>query len=109
MGKPPIWWRRRDSNPRPSGYEPDKLPLLYSATMNLDLLYTSRTTFQMKVKKGQPLFREVAAPRRLRIGPVGGRAMVQKLNKVGVGLSATDPHWGDGLAVAEGVEPPPPH
>jgi hypothetical protein len=23
-------WRRRDSNPRPSGYEPDELPLLYS-------------------------------------------------------------------------------
>ncbi len=26
------WWRRRDSNSRPSGYEPDALPLRYSAT-----------------------------------------------------------------------------
>ena len=25
------WWRERDSNPRPSGYEPDELPLLHPA------------------------------------------------------------------------------
>ena len=27
-----FWWRERDSNPRPSGYEPDELPLLHPAT-----------------------------------------------------------------------------
>jgi hypothetical protein len=26
------WWRERDSNPRPSGYEPDELPLLHPAS-----------------------------------------------------------------------------
>lgn len=26
-----FWLRRRDSNPRPSSYEPDELPLLYAA------------------------------------------------------------------------------
>ena len=28
----PIWWRGRDSNPRPLGYEPNELPLLHPAT-----------------------------------------------------------------------------
>lgn len=25
------WWRERDSNPRPLGYEPNELPLLHPA------------------------------------------------------------------------------
>ncbi len=28
-----TWWRERDSNPRPSGYEPDELPLLHPASV----------------------------------------------------------------------------
>ena len=30
-----VWEREWDSNPRPPGYEPDELPLLYPATREI--------------------------------------------------------------------------
>ena len=41
---PKVWLRRPDLNRRPSGYEPDELPLLHSATVFRGILFRNRTS-----------------------------------------------------------------
>src|SRR3954451_1230292 len=39
----PLWWRKLDSNQRPSGYEPDELPLLHPASRRRVIASRERT------------------------------------------------------------------
>ena len=48
------WWRGRDSNPRPLGYEPNELPLLHPAAQVVGRMGAGRCPQRPRLPRGRP-------------------------------------------------------